>query len=120
MPFQVFTDTSSGLPKELRDQYNIEYFRMGLLIKDQEYFGDLDYQQFSREQLYEWVKDPNVTIRTSLVSRQEFETKCEKYLEKGIDVLYVACTDALSGTRGAFELIKEELLEKRHKANSND
>lgn len=112
MPFQVFTDTSSGLPKELRDQYNIEYFRMGLLIKDQEYFGDLDYQQFSREQLYEWVKDPNVTIRTSLVSRQEFETKCEKYLKKGIDVLYVACTDALSGTRGAFELIKEELLEK--------
>lgn len=112
MPFQVFTDTSSGLSKELREQYQIEYFRMGLLIKDQEYFGDLDFPDFSREQLYEWVKDPNVTIRTSLVPREEFEAKCEKYLKQGVDVLYVACTDALSGTRGAFELLKEELLEK--------
>lgn len=112
MPFQVFTDTSSGLPKELREKYNIEYFRMGLLIKDEQYYGDLDFPEFSREQLYEWVKDPNVVIRTSLVPREEFEKKCEKYLEKGIDILYVACTDALSGTRGAFELLKEELLEK--------
>ena len=112
MPFQIFTDTSSGLPKELREKYHIEYFRMGLLIKDEEYFGDLDFVDFSREQLYEWVKDPNVTIRTSLVSREEFESKCEKYLKQGIDILYVACTDALSGTRGAFELLKTELLEK--------
>ena len=38
--------------------------------------------------------------------------KCEKYLEKGIDILYIACTDALSGTRGVFELVKKDLEEK--------
>ena len=68
MPFQVFTDTSSGMPKELREKYNIEYFRMGLLINDKPYLADLDYVEFSREQMYEWVKDPKVVIRTSLVS----------------------------------------------------
>lgn len=112
MPFQVFTDTSSGMPKELREKYNIEYFRMGLLINDKPYLADLDYVEFSREQMYEWVKDPKVVIRTSLVSHEEFTSKVEKYLKEGYDILYVACPDALSGTRGVFELIKEEWLEK--------
>ena len=30
MAFKVFTDTSSGMPKELRDKYQIDYFRMGI------------------------------------------------------------------------------------------
>ena len=112
MAFQIFTDTSSGMSKELREQYGIEYFRMGLNVAGRELHGDLDYQEFSREQLYEWVKDPNTKITTSLVTAEEFMNKCEKYLAKGIDILYVACTDALSGTRGVFELVKKDLQEK--------
>ena len=112
MSFKVFTDTSSGMPKALREKFQIEYFRMGLLVDDKPYDADLDYQEFSREQMYKWVKDPNIVIRTSLVSREEFLTKSEKCLKEGFDLLYVACTDALSGTRGFFESLKEELLEK--------
>lgn len=112
MAYQIFTDTSSGLPKELRDEYKIEYFRMGILVGDKSYNGSLDWDEYSREQLYEWVKDPNIVIKTSLVSAKEFEDKCIPYLEKGIDILYIACTDALSGTRGVFELIKKDLEEK--------
>ena len=111
MPFKVFTDSSSGLSKELRDKYDIGYFQMGLLVGDKEYPADLDYVVFSREQMFDWVRDPKITIRTSLVSRQEFTTKVEECLKNGIDVLYVACTDALSGTRGVFESLKEEWLE---------
>ena len=85
---------------------------MGLIIAGEQYFADLDYEEYSREQLYEWVKDPNVTITTSLVSAQEYTEKCEKYLEKGMDILYIACTDALSGSRGVFELVKKDLEEK--------
>ena len=112
MAYQIFTDTSSGMSKSLREKYGIEYFRMGLNVNGEQKYGDLDYQDFSREQLYEWVKDPNVKITTSLVTATEFMEKCEKYLSKGIDVLYIACTDALSGTRGVFELIKQDLIEK--------
>ena len=112
MAFQIFTDTSSGLSSELRKKHNIEYFRMGLIIGGEQYYADLDYKDYSREQLYEWVKDPKVTITTSLVTAEEFTEKCEKYLRKGIDILYIACTDALSGTRGVFELVKKDLEEK--------
>ena len=112
MAFQIFTDTSSGMPKSLRDQYNIDYFRMGIVVDGKEYMGDLDFVDYSREQMYGWVRDPKITIRTSLVTAQEIESKLTPYLEKGIDILYIACSGALSGTRNAFELFKPELLEK--------
>ena len=112
MAYQIFTDTSSGMSKELRQKYNIEYFRMGLVVDGKDYYGDLDYEDFSREELYGWVKDPNIVIRTSLVTPVEFESKMEKYLKKGIDILYIACTDALSGTRNTFELLKQDLMDK--------
>ena len=112
MAYQIFTDTSSGMSKALRKEYDIDYFRMGLNVAGEEKHGDLDYEEFSREQLYAWVKDPNVTITTSLVTAAEFTEKCEAYLEQGIDILYIACTDALSGTRAVFELVKRDLEEK--------
>ena len=112
MAFQVFTDTSSGLSRDLREKFNIDYFQMRIIVNGKEYPGDLNYEAYTREEMYGWVKDPNITIKTSLVPAEEFIEKCEKFLKKGIDILYVACADALSGTRGVFELIKEELKEK--------
>ena len=77
MAYQIFTDTSSGMSKSLRKEYGIEYFRMGLNVAGEEKHGDLDYEEFSREQLYAWVKDPNVIITTSLVTAAEFMEKSD-------------------------------------------
>lgn len=111
MAFQIFTDTSSGMSKELREKYNIDYFKMGIVVNDKDYLASLDFEDFSREQMYEWVKDPNLKVRTSLVSPKEFESKCSEYLSKGIDILYIACSGSLSGTRNTFELFKAVLEE---------
>ena len=111
MAFQIFTDTSSGMSKELREKWNIQYFMMGIVVGEKEYLADLDYTLFSREEMYGWVRDPNIKVRTSLVTAKEFKEKMEPYLKKGIDILYIACAEALSGTRGAFELLKEEIQE---------
>ena len=111
MSFVIFTDSSSGLSKELRDKYQIPYFRMGIVINGEDKHADLDWTEYSMEEMYGWVVDPKITIKTSLVTNQEFTEKMTPYLEKGMDILYIACTDALSGTRGAFELVKQDLLE---------
>ena len=111
MSYQIFTDTSSGLPKSLRDKYHIEYFMMGLVVNDKQYLADLDFKEFSRDQMFDWVRDSKVVIRTSLVTREEFVSKMKPYLDKGIDILYIATTDVLSGTRQSFEILKEDLLE---------
>ena len=93
MAYHIFTDTSSGMSKALRKEYGIEYFRMGLNVAGEEKHGDLDYEEFSREQLYAWVKDPNIKITTSLVTTQEFTEKSEIYIKKSIYFFYIAGTD---------------------------
>ena len=110
--FQIFTDTASDMPTQLRKDNNIDYFRMGLVINDKEIKADLDFENYTYEQLYDWVRDANNVIKTSLVTRDEFINKCTPYLEKGIDILYIACTSALSGTLNFFRLCAEELKEK--------
>ena len=44
--FQIFTDTASDMPTQLRKDNNIDYFRMGLVINDKEIkaeiFGEVE------------------------------------------------------------------------------
>jgi len=110
--FQIFTDSASDMTTEMRKQNNIEYFQMGFAVNGEEHKADLDFKEYSYEQMYDWVKDPNNTIKTSLVKSEEFLSKCEKYLSQGIDILYIACTSVLSGTLNFFRIVVEELKEK--------
>lgn len=110
--FQIFTDSSSDLTTEMREQFNIDYFRMVFTMNGQDYPADLDYKLYSKEQLYEWIRDPKIDIHTSLIQMNEFITRLTPYLEKGIDVLYIACTSVLSGSLNFFRLAAEELRAK--------
>ena len=112
MAFQIFTDTSSGLTKDLREKYHIEYFMMRVSKNGVEYPGDIDYTEYSREEMYGWVEDPKVTTKTSLIPASEIIEKVEACLKKELDVLYIACAEALTGSRGVFEIAKTEFLEK--------
>ena len=112
MAIVIFTDSSSELSKELREQYKIDYFRMGIVVKGEEKFADINWEDYSPEQLYEWVSDLNNHCKTSLVTYKEFSEKMIPYLEKGDDIFYIACTTYLSGTLGAFEICANELREK--------
>ena len=110
--YQIFTDSSSDLTPEMRQQYGIDYFRMAFTVDGKEIKADLDFKIYSYEQLYDWIRNPNVEIKTSLVKMQEFIDRLTPYLEKGIDILYIACTTVLSGTLNFFRLAAQELQEK--------
>ena len=112
MAFQVFTDSSSELLKEHRKEYGIEYFRQGITINEDQYHADLDWEEYSPEQFYAWVGDLKNRCKTSLVTFEEFTSKMIPYLEKGIDILYIACARALSATVEVFKFAQEEMLEK--------
>ena len=112
MPFQIFVDSSTDMPIELRKEFNIDFFRMGINVDGKEYHADINWEEYSHDQLYAWVKDPKVKIKTSLIPVTEFIERSTPYLEKGIDILYLGCTSALSGSRGVFELTKNELQER--------
>ena len=110
--YQIFTDTSSDLTNEQRKENDIEYFQMSLNVYGKDIKADLDWKDYSYEELYGWVKDPKSNIKTSLVKTGEFIECLTPWLEKGIDILYIACTSVLSGTLNCFRLAAEQLKEK--------
>ena len=111
MAYQIFTDSSTDLSTLLRKENGIEYLRMGLNVNGKEYHADLDYEEFSLEELYGWIKDPKVTIKTSLITFQEVFEKFEPFLKKGIDILYLGCSSGLSGSVNSVRLASDELME---------
>ena len=112
MAFQIFTDSSTDLSKELRQKHNIKYFQMGIVIKGEPKPADMDWEAYSPEELYSWIKDLSNHCKTSLVTYGEYLEKTEAELKEGRDVLYIACTTALSGSLNTFRLVKEELQAK--------
>ena len=112
MAFQIFTDSCTDLSVKQLKEYNIDYLRMGINVNTkEEYHADLAFEEYSLEQLYNWIKDPNVHIKTSLITFQEVLEKFEPYLKKGIDILYIGCSGALSGSVNSVRLASEELLQ---------
>ena len=109
--FQIFTDSCSDLPKEERDFYHIDYCRMNVVIDGVEQIADLDWEGFKPEEFYGWMSSGK-RMKTTQVPIPEFVNRFTPYLEKGIDIIYIACSSKCSGSINMFELAKEQLLEK--------
>lgn len=107
--YQIFTDSSSDLTTEMREKYNIEYFRMGFSVNGKEYPADLDFKVYTPEELYEWIKNPDNKIKTSLITMEEYINRMKPFLDSGTDILYLACATALSGSFNVFRLLLEDL-----------
>lgn len=105
----IITDSSCDLTTEMRKEFNVDYFRMGINVNGKEYSADLDFKEYSPEELYNWVKEPEYNIHTSLIPMEEFTTRMKKYLDEGFDILYLACTTVLSGSLNFFRFAVEEL-----------
>ena len=110
--FQIFTDSSSDLTTELRKQNKIEYFRMGIVVAGEQHHADLDWEEYSPEQLYAWVANTKNHCKTNLIPADEIETKVTEAYEKGNDVLYIGCSGKLTGSMNVFRLVTDELKEK--------
>ena len=108
--FQIFTDSCSELPTEVRKELGIEYFPMGLVRNGKEMKADIDWKDYSPHEFYDWMRNGE-KLKTTQIS---VETVCElsrPFLEKGIDILYLGCTVRLTGSINSYNLAKEILLE---------
>ena len=87
-----------------------EYFYFGLVVDGVEYPADLDWQAYSQEEFYGWLSQGK-KVKTTQVSMEEVVKKVRPYFEKGIDIIYIGCSSALTGSMNLFELAKTELME---------
>lgn len=109
--FQVLTDSTSDLQKEFRDKLNIDYINMVYTINGVTYDADLDWNNLSPTDYYNMMREGARSI-TGLIKTTDTEMKFEEALKQGLDVLYIACSSALSGSVNAAKITASELLER--------
>lgn len=108
--YQILTDSASDIPTKIRKQYNIDYYPMGLVVDGEQKKADLDFQDYSVDEFYSWLI-AHRQVRTSLITVETFTYITRRYFEQGIDVIYLGCSTALTGSINSFNLAKEMLLE---------
>lgn len=110
--YVIISDSSMDLPKNVREQFRIEYPICGKLLYSDGRMEDAD---------AEWEKDTPENyfnnelkkgIKTSLPNQFEIVSKLEPYFEKGQDVLAIVLSSGISGTYSAFVTAGEELMAK--------
>jgi len=113
--YTIVVDSCSDLSKQIREEQGIEYARMGIvkILKEGnvELPASLDWDIYTNKELFDWQRN-GMLLKTSQVSTEEFETVFGKILESGKDILYIACSSALSGSYNYSLIVKEELQAK--------
>ena len=108
--FQIFTDSCADLSTAVRKKYDISYLFMGLVVDGVEKHADLDWVEYKPEEFYGWLSSGK-KVKTTQVSLPEIETKFKPVLDKGLDILYIACSSALSGSGNFASVLSKEILE---------
>lgn len=106
--FVIVTDSCADLEQQLRDKYQIEYIPMGFTINDKNYPADLDWKVIPVKQFYDIIRG-GTRIITNQINEAAFTERFTKYLDEGKDVLYIACSSALSGSYKAGEEAAKKL-----------
>ena len=116
--FVIFTDSTSDLTTKQRKDHNIEYVRMLVNWTDKEKkfhetYADLDWKEMTPTEYYNLMRDGAV-IMTSQVTEQEFDLQFIPHLEKGEDILYLACSSGLSASGALAERLFREKYSKKY------
>lgn len=109
-PVKVLTDSVSDIPKVLREQYDIDYLLCSIVWDGKELPANLDWALYSAKDFYNAMRDGK-RITTCQVAPPEFEEKFNKYVGEGYDIVYVACSSALSASVGTGSLVAAKIME---------
>lgn len=109
--FAIMSDSSCDLSKENRTRYGIDYIDMRILYEDKDIPADLDWETLGMKEFYDLMRS-GVRMRTAQVNVAEFEIAFEKYIQEGKDVLYLACSSALSSSYKQSLIAREKMIEK--------
>lgn len=113
--FVIMSDSSCDLSKENRTRYNIDYIDMRILYDDKDIPADLDWKILGIKEFYDLMRS-GVRVRTAQVNATEFEAAFEKYIAEDKDVLYLACSSALSSSYKQSLIARDKVLAKHPEA----
>lgn len=108
---RIFTDTNADLYKELRDKYNIDYFKMCTVYEGNVIPADSDWEHWGSKEYYDILR-AGKRVTTTQVPAEEFRRGFTACLEAGETVIYIANALPLSSSVNTAAVVARELLEK--------
>lgn len=106
--FVIFGDSTCDLSKELRQQYGIDYIPMNYVVDDVEYVASLDWEERSPKEFYDLMRSGKRAFTTQ-IPRDVCREKFLSALENGKDIVYIACSSALSSSYQTACVVAKEL-----------
>ncbi len=109
--YTLFTDTDTDITPEIAKRYGYKLISMPYTIEGKEVYPYVDFDKFDYHAFYDRLRK-GVIPTTSALSPVNYIDYFEPEFKKGLDILYVHFSAAMSGTFNALRLALEELKEK--------
>lgn len=114
--YAIITDSACDLSKAYRKENNIDYAKTTYSYEENgklhELAADLDWESISCKDFYNVLRR-GIRIFTAQVTAQEYLDVFLPHLQKGEDILYVACSSGLSASLKAAQLLAENELKEQ-------
>lgn len=107
----ILADSTADLCKDLRKKYNIEYVAMNFTYDEKEFKASLDWDEIKANEFYDLMRDGK-RIKTTQVPYNLYFEKFIQCAKNNLDVLYISCSSALSGSINVARTVRKEILEK--------
>ena len=107
---KIISDSACDLTQELLDRYDIDYVRMIITLNDVNYEASLAWDNMTPKELYTLMRS-GCKPYTTQVNDAQYEEKFREYLDKGFDIVYVACSSGLSASIHSAERVVPTLKE---------
>ena len=107
MAIKIITDSGCDLPKEILDEYGIEFLPMGVVMDGEERLDGIDLEP---KQLYEGMRNGKAPSTTQ-VSAKAFLDFFSKLVQNGHSYIYLAFSSQLSGTYQTSKMILDQIKE---------
>lgn len=110
--YVILSDSCCDLDADLRKKYGIEYIPMRIIFGDTDIPASLDWEKISPKEFYDMMRG-GVRVRTAQINADEFKEAFSKYLDEGKDVMYIACSSALSNSYKSSLMAHDILAQER-------
>ena len=105
--FEIYTDSSCDLSKEMIAQYDLKVMQLEVIIDDKEPVLNRDIEA---KDFYDQLRK-GANAKTAAVTPGFFQEHMKKSLEEGNDILYLGFSSGLSTTYNSGAMILDELKE---------
>ena len=107
---KIITDSCADLNGEFLNKYDIDYVKMSTVYEGVASPALLTWTYEEAHALYDLIRDGK-RITTAQVSVEEFQNAFTKYLDMGMDIVYVGCSSKQSGSINTGSVVARKVLE---------